>query len=913
MSTSQIQAAIDMAKLQLLKLNVVAEVHARGNLSGIEVEDLTKIIKMHATPLQINLTEEVLNEALLMVRMEIDVIGGKTAVSIDEECEHKKWYSRELLKKGGFWDRFYKYINSPEKKLPTPVIKQLDEDTDEIVGRLGDPNQLDAFKRRGMVFGDVQAGKTMNYSAVINKACDAGYKVIIVLSGVTESLRSQTQERLDYDFVGEISTVGNQVPHYAKFVGVGNHGQGLRLICRTDVDSDFKNHRGFSIDSVKQPILIVAKKNASPLQEIINWLDNQNKHDSKKVSQPVLIIDDEADNASVNAGKEGASPKKINHLIRQIIDRCDKVSYVGYTATPFANIFISPDDSYDSSDLIELFPKDFIVSINPPSNYCGGKFYFIDEDSSDYALCLIDDANSYFPKNEPLVGVPPSLKKALQQFFVSSAIKDHRRERGLLSKTGDGRFDSMLINVAIKTASQNDLKPAIKDIVDSIYEGIGSNQSPDRLNTSFIELKKVYEDNFAPFITGDNPISWDQLYEKLKSIEKPVVLSVNTKSIDRLNWKQDAPSKIIAIGGFTLSRGITLAGLTISYIFRNSKAFDTILQMGRWFGYRDGYRDLVRLWVEPDFAEAFDRATRASDDLRNDIIQMNRLKMTPSQFGMKVSTYPGLLPTAKNKMQTGEVIEMKVDFSGTKPEVHCFFVDEDIEQKNELAVESFTKKLVSKYTPIKRFVIDGEKEEIGAAQTVFESVDSTYIVELIKQFHFHPSNSLRIGESFFKQYIEELQFTRLKSWDVIYYSRPKNKVGVSERLSKALGVDINLQPRSIFTAPYLHSADRDKSCIHLTANRTVTPGGAASLVTNKNIPTLLVQVLRAGEYRHKKSDPADTPTPEHLSKAPGKEFVSLKIYFPDVDKTVEAFSFVATKDYLEKLKREQSDESEVEE
>lgn len=913
MSTSQIQAAIDMAKLQLLKLNVVAEVHARGNLSGIEVEDLTKIIKMHATPLQINLTEEVLNEALLMVRMEIDVIGGKTAVSIDGEGEHKKWYSRELLKKGGFWDRFYKYINSPEKKLPTPVIKQLDEDTDEIVGRLGDPNQLDAFKRRGMVFGDVQAGKTMNYSAVINKACDAGYKVIIVLSGVTESLRSQTQERLDYDFVGEISTVGNQVPHYAKFVGVGNHGQGLRLICRTDVDSDFKNHRGFSIDSVKQPILIVAKKNASPLQEIINWLDNQNKHDSKKVSQPVLIIDDEADNASVNAGKEGASPKKINHLIRQIIDRCDKVSYVGYTATPFANIFISPDDSYDSSDLIELFPKDFIVSINPPSNYCGGKFYFIDEDSSDYALCLIDDANSYFPKNEPLVGVPPSLKKALQQFFVSSAIKDHRRERGLLSKTGDGRFDSMLINVAIKTASQNDLKPAIKDIVDSIYEGIGSNQSPDRLNTSFIELKKVYEDNFAPFITGDNPISWDQLYEKLKSIEKPVVLSVNTKSIDRLNWKQDAPSKIIAIGGFTLSRGITLAGLTISYIFRNSKAFDTILQMGRWFGYRDGYRDLVRLWVEPDFAEAFDRATRASDDLRNDIIQMNRLKMTPSQFGMKVSTYPGLLPTAKNKMQTGEVIEMKVDFSGTKPEVHCFFVDEDIEQKNELAVESFTKKLVSKYTPIKRFVIDGEKEEIGAAQTVFESVDSTYIVELIKQFHFHPSNSLRIGESFFKQYIEELQFTRLKSWDVIYYSRPKNKVGVSERLSKALGVDINLQPRSIFTAPYLHSADRDKSCIHLTANRTVTPGGAASLVTNKNIPTLLVQVLRAGEYRHKKSDPADTPTPEHLSKAPGKEFVSLKIYFPDVDKTVEAFSFVATKDYLEKLKREQSDESEVEE
>jgi hypothetical protein len=913
MSASQIQAAIDMAKLHLLKLNVVAEVHAEGDLKGIEVDDLTNAIRRHAESLKIVLTEETLNEVVIMVRMEINVIGGKSAISIDGDSDYKKWYSRDLLKKGGFWDRFYKYINSPEKRMPTPVIKQLDEDTDEIVRRLGDPNQAESFKRRGMVFGDVQAGKTMNYSAVINKACDAGYKVIIVLSGITESLRSQTQERLDYDFVGEISTVGNQVPHYAKFVGVGNHGQGLRLICRTDVDSDFKNHRGFSIDSVKQPILIVAKKNSSPLKEIINWLDNQNKQNSKKVSQPVLLIDDEADNASVNTGKENGDPKTINHLIRQIIDRCDKISYVGYTATPFANIFISPDDSYDRSDLVELFPKDFIISINPPSNYCGGKFYFIDEESSEYALCPIEDAEACFPKNQPLIGVPESLKQALLQFFLISAIKDDRREMGLTSKIGDGRFDSMLINVAIKTSSQNDLKPAIKDLVDAIYEGINSSQSIDRLNTLLIDIKKIFETTFEPFLAKEMKISWPKVYERLTKIEKPVVLSINTKSTDRLSWKQDSPSKVIAIGGFTLSRGITLPGLTISYIFRNSKAFDTILQMGRWFGYRDGYRDLVRLWVENDFAEAFDRAARASDDLRNDIIQMNRLNMTPSQFGMKVSTYPGLLPTAKNKMQTGEIIEMKVDFSGTKPEVHCFFVDDSIERANEIAVQNFTKELVCKYSPVTRFVIDGEKEEVGSSQVVFEAIDSSIVVELIKQFHFHPSNSLRIGESFFKQYIEELQFGKLKVWDVIYYSRPKNKVGRSEEISKILGVDLNLQSRSIFTAPFLHSTDRDNSSIHLTANRTVTPGGAASLIVNKQIPTLLIQALRAGGYKHKKGDPVDLQTPDHLRGAPEREFISLKIYFPDVDRRVEAISFVATKDYLEKLKREQSDESEVEE
>jgi hypothetical protein len=586
---------------------------------------------------------------------------------------------------------------------------------------------------------------------------------------------------------------------------------------------------------------------------------------------------------------------------------------LGYTATPFANIFISPDDSYDNSDLVELFPKDFIVSINPPSNYCGGKFYFIDEITSEYSLCPIDDAEACFPKNQPLVGVPNSLNIALMQFFIASAIKDERRERGLTSKTGDGRFDSMLINVAIKTSSQNDLKPAIKDIVDVIFEGINSNQSPDNLNSLLIDVKKIFDAEFLPFLAMDMQIHWLKVYERLKKIEKPVVLSINTKSTDRLNWKNDAPSKVIAIGGFTLSRGITLSGLTISYIFRNSKAFDTILQMGRWFGYRDGYRDLVRLWVENDFSEAFDRATRASDDLRKDIIQMNRLKMTPSQFGMKVSTYPGLLPTAKNKMQTGEIIEMKVDFSGTKPEVHCFFVNKDIEEKNQLAVEIFTKEIVSKYTLKKRFVIDGEKEEIGAAQTVFESVDSSSVVEFIKNFHIHPSNSLRIGESFFKQYIEELQFGKLRNWDVIYYSRSKNKVGKSEAISKILGVDINLQPRSIFTAPFFQSKDPDKSCIHLTANRTVTPGGAASLVINKNVPTLLIQALRVGDFHRKKDDPVEIKKPDHLLDAPGKEFISVKIYFPDVDKTIEPFSFFATKDYLERLKKEQSDESEVEE
>jgi hypothetical protein len=901
---------LEVALLHALKVKVVAEVRSRELKDGISIEELKSIILDNAKLLSLTMSDGLLNQAVLMVRSEIDVTGRGADV-LDADPQKKRWYSRDILKEGGFWERFYSYARSAEKNLPSEVMRQVDEDSDKIVERLGNPHQKEPFNCRGMVFGDVQAGKTLSYSAVMNKACDAGYKVVIVLAGVTESLRSQTQERLDYDFVGEISTVGNQINTHANFVGVGKINPTLRLICRTDTKSDFKNGRGFSIDSVKQPVIIVAKKNISPLKEIIKWLHSQRKHDTEKVPQPILIIDDEADNASVNTGKAGAPPKTINNLIRQIIDCCERVTYLGYTATPFANIFISPDDTYDSSDREELFPKDFIVSLNAPSNYCGGKFYFLDK-TSEYVICDIDDAKECIPRSEPLVCVPPSLKKALRQIFVASAIKDYRRENGLMSNRGDSRFDSCLINVAVKTSSQNDLRPRIKDIVDEFYDGIGSNQSNNRLNTTFIDLKKTFEEDFEPYFPIDMEMNWEKLYGYLKKLEKPVTMSINTKSEDQLVWKEKSPRKVIAIGGFTLSRGITLSGLTISYIYRNSKAADTIMQMGRMFGYRDGYRDLVRLWMDPEFADAFDGATRATDDLRNDIIQMNKLGMTPRQFGMKVSTYPGLLPTAKNKMQNSELIEMKVCFAGLKPESHCFFIDKEIEKSNKNAVINFTNKIVANYDLKERFVINDDGKRLVTPQVVFEGVDSNFILDLLKEFEFHPNNKGRISEGFFLQYIEELRFSELSKWDLIFYSLPANTEGKSEEISAILGRNINSQMRSIFTKPFF-DIDKDESCIHLAQNRSVTTGNVTSLVTNDHVPTLLIQSLVTGEIKHKKGSDPNQKIPLHLQDQKGREFIGLKIFFPKVTKDFRAISFIATLDYLNKIAKEQADESEDDE
>lgn len=483
---------LDIHIIHLLKTAVITELTDHNNLSNLEIRDIEILIDRFSKQFNFPLNVATKQKTLNLIRSEIDISVGKAEMLVGDGI-FREWYTRDVLKEDGFWERFNLYISSPEKSLPKNVIRQVDEDSDRIVRRLGNPTLDESFNCRGMVVGDVQAGKTLSYSALINKACDAGYKVVIVLAGVTEKLRIQTQQRLDSDFVGEVSIVGNNISPHANFVGVGKINNKLRIICRTDITEDFKNKRGFSLDAVNTPVLIVAKKNKSPLKQIINFLNNQKSQKKEKVKHPILIIDDEADNASVNAGNEGADPKTINHLIRQIIDHCARVSYVGYTATPFANIFISPDDSFDNADIQELFPKDFVVSLPSPTNYCGGKFFFLDE-TKDNALCEIDikEANTHFPKNKPLIGLPDSLKKAINQFYLVAAIKDYRRVNNLLPANKENKFDSFLINVAVKKTTQNNLKPLVKDYIDETYADI-KNSSQRQLGKTITVIKEIFE------------------------------------------------------------------------------------------------------------------------------------------------------------------------------------------------------------------------------------------------------------------------------------------------------------------------------------------------------------------------------------------------------------------------------------
>jgi hypothetical protein len=576
--------------------------------------------------------------------------------------------------------------------------------------------------------------------------------------------------------------------------------------------------------------------------------------------------------------------------IRRILDSCARVTYVGYTATPFANIFISPDDSYDASDIKELFPKDFIFTLGPPPNYCGGRFFFLD-DTSERAIENINDAERYFPngkKNDfQITQLPDSLIEAIRQFFIAIAIKDYRRSKGEIPSSGENRFDSMLINISTLKNVQNTIKPIVMDEVEKISRAIAATNLSSNKNDPIVNnLKNIYDNKFKANL--DSNVNWSEIIDFLLSMEQIRVISINGDSDDVLEWEENSRKNNIAIGGLTLSRGLTLNGLTISYLFRNSTMYDTIMQMGRWFGYRDGYQDLIRLWCSASSVSAFQKATKATEELREDIRQMNKLQMKPRAFGMKVASYPGLLPTAKNKMQLGIGINHTVSFADKKRETYFFNVNENIEISNTNFVFDFAKNLVNSYSSTRV----GKSPE-ARDHLAYCGVSGDLVIPLLLGYKYHPGNK-DLPEKYFKDYLQKLKLTTLAKWNVIFYSRQSVSLiaGISDGLSEILGEKINSQERSIFLRKW--ESDKDPTCIPLSANMQLSTGDVDKLAPNHKEPTLIIHSIKIKEYL-----PNESQIPNHLLGLKGKEYFAITILFPNFTEE-SVIRFIATPDYVKR-------------
>ncbi len=649
------------------------------------------------------LTDELLNEVIGMLSKITPGIDAGTLDRVRKQLEssigvsmmsgeglhggdQQPWLEEvKATIKWNYWDAYVNQLKS--SGFGREVVRVLDEDTDNILNECGNPQLTHGWKVKGLVMGDVQSGKTASYCGLINKAADAGYKFIVLLTGMIEVLRAQTQERLDEGFVGRDSRDLLDYERQKTVIGAGRFRLSIPNVL-TSIDSDFlmANKRalgGIPLENINEPVLLVMKKNHSPLANLIAFLDSQMRKGANQIDLPLLLIDDEADNASVNAKKD-EDPAKINKLIREILNRFGKSTYAAYTATPFANVFINPDND-------DLFPSNFVYCLNTPTNYIGVSGIFSESGRHQYQLVDINDADSVFPdkhkKDLLITTLPPSLEEALSAFLLSCAIRDLRKE--------PMRHRSMLVNATRFTDVQGRLAAVIKSYLYVLTEDIKQYLADDELWDGHARLSRLYAiwaEHYA-----ECGFSWDQVRRNLfDSVASVKVVTINQKSdaADRLNYglykNSEKGRRIVAVGGLTLSRGLTLEGLCVSYFFRNSKAYDTLLQMGRWFGYRPGYEDLCRVWMDPDVQDWFAHIADVVGELRLDIRRMHANKQPPVKFGMRVRSHPNALTvTALNKMRNSQQIEVAVSFSECGAETALLPREVEPNNKNLAYVSQF--------------------------------------------------------------------------------------------------------------------------------------------------------------------------------------------------------------------------------
>ena len=730
---------------------------------------------------------------------------------LEDQQDHIAWLpDRKAEINWDFWDRYRRYLEE-EKGWSPATVNRLEQLTDSILERLEEPQRKGDWSRRGMVVGQVQSGKTSNYTGLICKAVDAGYKLIIVLAGLHNNLRSQTQLRLDEGFLGWDSQVSRAFNTGNPFIGVGKipTGKQMRAMSGTssaekgDFSSRVANQYGV-VPGGNDPILMVVKKNTTPLKNLVKWALNWASQDetlNRKIVRdfPLLIIDDEADNASVNTKEvrldEIGSPHSeqdataINKLIRQLLHSFEKTAYVGYTATPFANIFIHPQVSTDEHGK-DLFPRHFIVNLPAPSNYVGPvQIFGLDADStSDLEsstgldiVRIIEDQEEWMPTNHKMEHDPPhlpkSLKEAIRVFILSCAV---RLWRGQTTA-----HNSMLVHVTRFAKVQERVNQKVKDELTSLQRRLryGEGNVPNQVMNEFEDL---WNNDFIPTsrtIVGTElqpaaPMpTWSDISPLLHQVSARIqIKKINGTAKDILDyWGSPNGLNVIAIGGNKLSRGLTLEGLSVSYYLRASKMYDTLMQMGRWFGYRPGYLDLCRLYTTDELVEWYKHITVASEELRKEFDYMANMSSTPEEFGLKVRTHPsGLIITGANKMRNGTV--MQLSFAGTISETYLFYKDKNIISRNLRATEDLISGLGT--------------YSIEKINFLWEKVSGSKIVDFLTNYQSHPNVRLANTRSLIDYIQAQIKQNELVSWTVALISKKNTssqdtvaglKVGLTER------------------------------------------------------------------------------------------------------------------------------------
>ena len=745
----------------------------------------------------------------------VNVFVGEGS-ALDDMRDHEPWLH---LRRGeiewNFWERYKRFL-SETQNLPPASISRLGEITDDILGKLEDPRRQGPWDRRGMVVGQVQSGKTGNYTGLICKAADAGYKLIVVLAGVHNSLRSQTQLRLDEGFLGFDTQQERSFDQSNRRLGVGRLVGSSKLLAVSSFtnseergDFNLKVARQVAVNLGSDPVLLVVKKNASILRNVIKWATELNQHEHPETGRmvvpglPLLVIDDEADHASVNTrdltlDDEGrpddeTDPTRINQLIRGLVHSFEQSAYVGYTATPFANIFAfagEPSEKYGD----DLFPRSFIRRLPPPSNHVGPAQVFgvqadtsvgLEERPGLPILRDVSDADDWLPPKhkkdcEP-GALPPSLREAMRSFVLACA--------GRVARGQTGTHNSMLVHVTRFVDVQQRITDQISAELTTIRDRLryGDGDAPDKLVE---EMRELWERDFVPTSeTFDDDelqsLDWGEIAPHLGDAASRIeILRINGSAKDALTYFEHPEGyNVIAVGGDKLSRGLTLEGLSVSYFLRASRMYDTLMQMGRWFGYRPGYLDLCRLYTTSELRDWYRDITAANEELLLLFDEMAEVGGTPADFGLRIRTHPdGLLITAPAKMRHGE--KMALSFDDSIVETIAFHANRGIQQANLSRAERFlADQTIRRGEP--------REEDEGGGTLVWEGVPGEDVADLLSDLQTHEQARKAKG-ALLARYIRScVERDELVDWTVGLIS-----VNSGARVAPIAGHDVGLVTRS---------------------------------------------------------------------------------------------------------------------
>lgn len=640
------------------------------------------------------------------------------------------------------------------------AVETIDRESGEILNLLVNLNEK-GVKRKGLVVGYVQSGKTANFSAVITKAVDEGYRLVIVMTGILESLRSQTQARLQ-------NGVANAIIKSKKSV-----------ISLTSVKSDISSDDASNLEANLHAggvAYAVVKKNHNCLEYLLEQLKIVNQKGLLE-GVPVLIIDDESDQATPNTANKTGDYSTINGDMRQIWGQVQQGSYVAYTATPFANVFMNPNDEEryteyldsEESDNLEtierypgLYPSNFIYALGCPKGYIGASHIFgntllaaqdeggtfVGEVEIDAVRCITEgeaeilrhptrkDGGDYMPE------MVPSLEAAVQWFMIATALRRRRTQKQ--------QHSSMLIHLSHLKETHFEVEKVIKDYISKLKENCGKPEINDAMQSLYerevarmlaIRPEKIYPD-------------WDELKLAVSQVVRETKCIVeNSASDDQLKYEDKEPLTCIVIGGNALSRGLTLEGLICSYYLRKSKTYDALLQMGRWFGFRPGYEDLIRLWITEDIQEDYRYLADIEDELREEIREID----DPSVVAVKIrADRQELNVTSRNKMLNAAPVN--INYSGKSYQVTRFQEQNDkLLNHNIQVLESLIKSIGSTQEALR-----GKNN----GSYLFEGVPAGTIIDYLTNYQVNPSNPGIDADKLVKWIAKNVT----QNWNVVIYS-----------------------------------------------------------------------------------------------------------------------------------------------